>query len=407
MSDLIGFAYGEHLEGGSRRSLGYRLLAPAEPAAWRDEVESLARRLQAAPYPDHWPAADLFCSVLLADGGRLVALARYGLSDQTAGRRRGGLELVGVVGPATLDVPAALALYQWLRQRRAAADDLHQLGGRFRLDDVLPDVPALPPRADPVPVLPVRLWQDGALLFAATAPSDPDHHLGLLEQGAGTTWQWLPLVGPDFPLQTYAQRGPLVAWTPHLAGIALKLDRKSTEPALPHPARRSRFRGVSAVVLAALLLGLLAANLWSTLTLHRRLMDATPPANPSSAAAPEKRPQPPPATASDDGRDRFAAALADLLAEQTGRGETAGREGELLARYERLARRHKDLKLADGDTKGKVMVAEVSLLAGRSAERVEGLVRKALTNKGFSDKLVQAACEHVREQMLAEGGDGP
>jgi hypothetical protein len=406
MSDLIGFAYGEHLEGGSRRSLGYRLLAPAEPVPWRDEVESLARRLQAAPYPDHWPPADLFCSALLADGGRLVALARYGLSDHTPGRRRGGLEFVGVVGPAALDVPAALALYQWLGQRRAAADDLHQLGGRFSLGDVLPTVPAPLPRADPVPVLPVRLWQDGALLFAASAPSDPDHHLGLLEQGAGTSWQWLPLVGPDFPLQTYAQRGPLVAWTPHLAGVALKVDRKA-EPALPHPALRSRSRGVAVAVLATLLLGLLAANLWSTLALHRRLAEAAPPANPPAADAPEKHPQPPPATASDDGRDRFAAALADLLAEQAGRGEWAGREAEFLARYERLARRHKDLKLADGDTKGKVMVAEVSLLAGRSAERVEGLVRKALTNKGFSDKLVQAACEHVREQILAEDRDGP
>lgn len=406
MSDLIGFAYGEQLEGVSRRSLGYRLLAPAEPVPWRDEVESLARRLQAAPYPDHWPVADLFCSVLLADGGRLVALARYGLSDHTPGRRRGGLELVGVVGPAALDVPAALALYRWLGPKRVAADDLHQLGGRFDLGDVLPAAPDPRPRADPVPVLPVRLWQDGALLFAASAPSDPDHHLGLLEQGAGTTWQWLPLVGPDFPLQTYAQRGPLLAWTPHLAGVALKVDRK-TEPAPPHPARRSRVRGVTGAVLAVLLLGLLVANLWSTLALHRRLAETAPPGNPPTAEAPEKLPQSPPVTASDDGRDRFAAALADVLAEQAGRGEWAGRENEFLARYERLARRHKDLKLADGDTKGKVMVAEVSLLAGRSAERVEGLVRKALSNKGFSDKLVQAACEHVREQMLAEDRDRP
>ena len=29
------------------------------------------RRLQAAPYPDHWPATDLFCSVLLGDGRRV------------------------------------------------------------------------------------------------------------------------------------------------------------------------------------------------------------------------------------------------------------------------------------------------------------------------------------------------
>jgi hypothetical protein len=401
MSNLLGFAYGEHLEGGSQRSLGYRLLAPAEPTPWGPEVEALARRLQAAPYPEHWPATDLFCSVLLADGQRLVALARYGLSDHTPDRRRGGLELIGVVGPAALDVPAALALYQWLRQRREAADDLHQLGGRYELDAILAAVPAPPPGDDPVPVLPVRLWQDGALLFAASTPSEPDHRLRLLEQGAGTTWQWLPLVGPDFPLQSYAQRGPLVAWTPHLAGVALKLDRKTVESPVTRPARRSRFRDVLVAGLTALLLGLLGANLWSTVALHQRLAAQAPPTN-LAAEAPSRAAPAPPVTAADDGRDRFATALAELLAEQAGRSEWTGRESEFLARYERLARRHKELKLAEGNTKGKVAVAAVSLFAERSAERVEGMVRKALANKGFSDKLVQAACEHVREQILSE-----
>ena len=66
-------------------------------------------------------------------------------------------------------------------------------------------------RGSASPVLPIRLWQEGALLFAATTPSDPDQHLGLLEQGAGGSWQWLPYVGADFPLQQYAQRGPVVA----------------------------------------------------------------------------------------------------------------------------------------------------------------------------------------------------
>src|SRR5437660_7852337 len=124
--DLVGFAYGEDLEEGSQRSLGYRLLAPAQGGSWSAEVEALARRLQAAPYSDHWPATDLFCSVLLADGRRVVALARYGLSDHTPAQRRGGLELIGVVGPASLDVPTALAVYRWLHQRRDGADDLHR-----------------------------------------------------------------------------------------------------------------------------------------------------------------------------------------------------------------------------------------------------------------------------------------
>src|SRR5438552_3634804 len=135
--ELCGFAYGEHLEGPQQRSLGFRLLAPAEPARWVAEVDALARRLQATPYPDHWPATDLFCSVLLADGRRLLAVARYGLEDHTASRRRGGLELIGVVGPAGLDVPTGLAVYRWLRERRREARDLHDLGGRVSLAEAL------------------------------------------------------------------------------------------------------------------------------------------------------------------------------------------------------------------------------------------------------------------------------
>src|SRR6185312_6739690 len=135
--DLAGFAYGEDLEGVSLRSLGYRLLAPLRAEEWCGEVEALARRLQAAPYSDHWPATDLFCSVLLADGRRLVALARYGLADHTPSRRRGGLELIGVVAPAGLDVPSALIIYHWLRQRRGEVDDLHQLGGCFSLAEIV------------------------------------------------------------------------------------------------------------------------------------------------------------------------------------------------------------------------------------------------------------------------------
>src|SRR5262249_42419201 len=146
--------------------------------------------------------------------------------DHTPNPRRGGLELIGVVGPADLDVRQARAIYEWLKQRRAALEDLHTLRGTVALAEVLVPATPLPALPDPTPVLPVRVWQGGALLFAATTPSDPDHRLGLLEQEAGTAWQWLPLVGADFPLMTYAQRGPLVAWTPHLAGVAVKLEPK-------------------------------------------------------------------------------------------------------------------------------------------------------------------------------------
>src|SRR5260370_27332434 len=94
------FAYGEHLDGLAQRSLGYRLLAPARPQPWSAEVEALARRLQTTPYPDHWPPTDLFCSVLLADRSRLIAVARYGLADPTPSGRRRGLAFIAAIRPA-------------------------------------------------------------------------------------------------------------------------------------------------------------------------------------------------------------------------------------------------------------------------------------------------------------------
>jgi hypothetical protein len=398
-ADLVGFAYGEHLEGVPPRSLGYRLLAPPEPAPWCAEVEALARRLQAAPYSDHWPPTDLFCSVLLADGRRLVALARYGLADHTPSQRRGGLELVGVVAPPSLDVRAALAIYSWLQRRRVAADDLHHLGGVFPLAEVLATASPPPPASDPLPVLPVRLWQEGALLFAASTPADPDHRLRLLEQGAGASWQWLPLVGADFPLQTYSQRGPLVAWTPHFAGVALKLDRRADAPAAP---RHQRPSGLLRAVVGALLLlltGLLVANLWALHGIQRQL--AALPSQVTSAPTPTEPAPPLAVKGSDDGRERFVAALRDMLNDAGGRDWSA-EQAALLARYERLAHTHKDLRLPDSDVQGKLTVAAVSVLAGRSAERIEDSVRKALAGKGFSDKLIKAACDHVHEQLSAE-----
>jgi hypothetical protein len=400
--ELAGFAYGEDLEGVSLRSLGYRLLAPLRAEPWCAEVEALARRLQAAPYSDHWPPTDLFCSVLLSDGQRVVALARYGLADHTPSQRRGGLELIGVVAPANLDVRSALAIYHWLAQRREAVDDLHQLGGRFSLAEILATVTAPPPDTDPLPVLPVRLWQEGALLFAASTPSEPDHRLRLLEQAAGTSWQWLPLVGADFPLHTYAQRGPLIAWTPHLAGVALKLDRKSAETPVARTSPTRRGSQIVAVGFPLLMAGLLLANLWSTLALHRTL-SALPTPSPTviehtSASPPPTKPT---TTNADGGHDRFLAALHELLIEQKANREWQTDKARLLARYERLARTHKDLRVPDGNERDRMTIAAISVLAERSTDRIEDEVRKALSNKGFSDRLIQAACEHVREQFAA------
>jgi hypothetical protein len=401
---LQGFAYGEHVDGISQRSLGYRLLAPAEPQPWSAEVEALARRLQTAPYPDLWPPTGLFCSVLLADGQRLVAVARYGLADHTPSHRRGGLELIGIVGPAHLDVRSALAVYRWLQQRRAEADDLHALGGRFSLADVATTAEP-PPPSDPVPVLPVRLWQEGVLLFAATAPSDPDHRLSLLEQAAGSTWQWLPLTGADFPWPTYAPRGPVIAWTPHLAGVALKLDRKPVE----EPARPSgRRRLLSVPLLAAGLVGLLlAANLWALLSLRGRVaeLDRGAPAVASQPAPVPGDRTPGADTSGDEARERFAEALYALLLEQGGRREWSQSRDRLLAQYDRAFRDHKDLYLKDGNVKGKMAIGAANVLAQRSADRVEESVRKALSNKGFDPKLVDLACALVHEQLQKESKD--
>jgi hypothetical protein len=400
--ELAGFAYGEDLEGVSQRSLGYRLLAPLREESWCEEVEALARRLQAAPYSDHWPPTDLFCSVLLADARRVVALARYGLADRTPSQRRGGLELIGVVAPANLDVLSALAIYHWLSQRREAVDDLHQLGGRFSTAEVLATVTAPPPDTDPLPVLPVRLWHEGALLFAASTPSEPDHRLRLLEQATGTSWQWLPLVGADFPLHTYAQRGPLIAWTPHLAGVALKLDHKSTETPVVRTPRIGRGLRIAAMCLGLILAGLLIANLWSTLSLHRA-MSALPAPAPVAAEHKDSPPSPSKQTtpSADAGRDRFVAALHEMLIEQGGNREWQAEKERLLARYERLARTHKDLRVGDGSERDRLTIAAISILAERSADRIEEEVRKALSNKGFSDRVIQAACAHVREQFAA------
>jgi len=398
---LTGFAYGEHLEGLPPRSLGYRLLAPLEPEPWCAEVETLARRLQGAPYPDHWPPTDLFCSVLLADGRRLIATARYGLADHTPSQRRGGLELVGVVAAADLDVPAALAVWRWIQTRRAEADDLHALGGQFHLAEVLSAAAPAPPPADPVPVLPIRLWQEGTLLFAATAPSDPDHRLGLLDQGAGRTWQWLPLVGADFPLATYAQRGPLVAWTPHLAGVAVKLDKK--QPEAPRPARGSRLLAAGCaglLLLLALLTG--AMMLFAEIEKLRAEVAALapqPPAPPPGPAIGRASPGTP-SPGTDESRERLALALHNVLQDRLLPGEWDQLQPHLVAAYERVARQRPDLALKDSNVKGKEALGAVLLLADRGPSRVEEIVRLALSDRGYDPALVKIAAERVRQQLI-------
>lgn len=391
---LSSFAYGEHLDGPYRRSLGYRLLAPVEPQAWSAEVEALARWLQAAPYPDHWPPTDLFCSVILADGQRLVAVARYGLADHTPGQRRGGLELVGVIGPASLSMGPALAIYRWLMQRRLATEDLRSLGGPQALADALAAVPPMPAPTDPVPVLPIRLWQEGALLFAASAPSDPDHRLGLLEQVAAGAWQWLPLVGADFPLANYARRGPLIAWTPHLASVAVKFGQKPTDEV---PARVPFNRSLIAALAGAILV-LLAANLWAMLSLSHKVSSAAHPVE--TAAPPREGTTAPAAGDSDSSRQRWVLALHRLLHKHDGQAELSA--GKIAERYEHLTAIDKDLRVSSPE--GKEVVVSVDGLSRRGADRIKRSIRKAL--KGIDPRLIDLACQQVQEQLNADTLDG-
>jgi hypothetical protein len=396
---LQGFVYGEHLDSQSQRSLGFRLLAPLRAEAWCQEVEGLARRLQATPYPDHWPATELFCSVLLADGRRLVACVRYGLTDHTPSRRRGGLQMIGIIGPGSLGVTSALAVYHWLGQQRSEADVIKRIGSSLSLADLMAAVPRGQLPADPVPVLPIRLWQDGALLFAATAPSDPNHHLALLEQGTSATWQWLPLVGPDFPLQSYAQRGPLIAWTPHLAGVAVKLDRSP----LGNPIRASSSRHPVLATLLFMLLLVGGANLWATLTVPRSVQPAGP-----SSAVPGAVTEPPTTSAgpSDASGERFARALFHLLQNESGGTEWSA--AEIARQYDRLAAADKDLRLVGPDGKEipevKEVVVAMSVLPHRSAAKIEEHVRRGL--KGYDPRLIQLICQQVREQISGVNADG-
>jgi hypothetical protein len=381
---LHGFAYGEHLEGPQQRSLGFRLLTPAEPQPWSAEVEALARALQGAPYPDQWPPSGLFCSVLLADGQRLVAVARYGLADHTPSRRRSGLELAGVVGPANLGVASALAVYRWLEQRQGT-EDLRSFGGNHPLADLVAAAPAAPAPQDPLPVLPIRMWQEGALLFAATTPTGPDRHLGLLSEGAASTWQWLPLVGADFPVAKYARRGPLVAWTPHLAGVAIKLDGRG-----PAPVPVWTISGYLIAGLAVVLLVLLGANLWATLSLREKITAASPPPRSQPAVTSS------PVSATSD---KLTHGLYEFL---RSRGAiTDGNQSQLLGVYESLAAEDGDLRSTTSE--GKLTVGALGLLSRRSPGQVEAMVREALSDRGYDPALVDRACQLVRERLGSKG----
>src|SRR5262249_53966324 len=158
----------------------------------------------------------------------------------------------------------------------------------------------------------------------------------------------------------------------HLAGVALKLDPRPAT--LPASAER-RPRSALGVVGMALLLGLLlltGVNLWATASLRQQLA-----AKPRSEAPPPAPTKAATVVAGEDARERFARAVYALLVERGARRELTQNQAQLLAEYERLAHENRDLHLADSDTEGKLAVGAIDVLAQRSADHVEELVRKA------------------------------
>src|SRR5262249_32249568 len=119
----------------------------------------------------------------------------------------------GVIASGNVSVPAMLAIYHWLRQRRAETEDLRSFAGTYALDEILRRFPPPNESDQPRSGTVAGFWQHKPPLLAATAPSDPDDRLQVMKATIGD-WQWLPLVPPSFPLQTYAEKGMVFAWTP-------------------------------------------------------------------------------------------------------------------------------------------------------------------------------------------------
>jgi hypothetical protein len=386
---LQGFAYGEYLDGVPPRSLGYQLQAPVEPESWSAEVETLARQLQAACYPDQWPPAECFCSVLLGDGRRVVAVARYGRSDHTVSHRRGGLELIGVLGPGELDGATALGIYRWLCRRQPRQTDLQTLGGRYDLSEIVAGMPSSSPDAPPEAV---GVWQEQPLLLAALSPADPQRCLRFLDRPVPSGWQCLPFVGPDFPFSTYAARGPLVGWIPFVSPGS---KRANSVPALERAASRPWSKALALIAVCLLLL-LLSANLWALLANRKSRLAA----DDLQAQKTETHDQNVvrPATTDESAAEPFARALHQLLENQQATKEWT--QAQLLQEYQASVER--DQRLRATSLEGKMAVGAVGALSRRSASRVEQLVREALAHKGYDDELVNLACVRIRERLARD-----
>ncbi|MFO0965768.1 MAG: hypothetical protein U0793_09325 [Gemmataceae bacterium] len=386
---LQGFVYAEDRDG--VRSLGFKLLAPGA-APWAAEVETLARKLQACPCPEGWPSAGLFCSVLLEDGQRLVALARYGVRDHSPGQRPGGLELIGGVGPARLDLGQARAVVDWLRERRDQVDDPRELAGPIALDH-LPaprretKEPASGPPADAARLAcwSGRLAEAGTLLLSGAAADEPDRTLASLTS-MPERWQWLPYCGADFPFETWARRGPLLAWLPPRADLSLLLTRPRVEAAPAAAPSKLPW------IFAGGLLVIALCNIWAWLTLPGRLPPAAPP-----VVAPAQDGQ---GGAGADGNASVLPRPWYRLAASRSGGKLPGDEAAR-SLYERLLATDPDLRVDARE--GQAFVAASSRLADYQPDRIARLIVEEFGDKkGIDPEIVRLISDRVRQRLLRD-----
>ena len=101
-------------------------------------------------------------------------------------------------------------------------------------------IPAAPPIPTDAPQIHAQLSANGALLLTGCTAEQPDRGLGALQTAPPDNWQWLPYCGADFPFETYAQRGPLIAWLPPRLDLAVLLTRPRPEAAPVPPSRPPR-----------------------------------------------------------------------------------------------------------------------------------------------------------------------
>jgi hypothetical protein len=271
---------------------------------------------------------------------------------------------------------------------------LRSRDGLYSLTEIIAQVPEPAASGETAPLLPVRLWQEGTLLFAAMTPTDPDDRLVLLERGTGSAWQWLPLVGSDFPLPTYAERGPLIAWSPPLAGGPPKRDHKPVEAV-----SRSRLRHRIRVALVWGLLLLLVGNLWATLTARKQALPT-----PSAEVPPEPivKSSPSPARTTEvSTRDQLTEILTRLLEKQ--HATQGWTQNQLLDRYQHLET--EDAHFRVSDSREKAVLGAIVLLSRRNPQRIEAAVRKVLDGRGYDPELVNLVCRRIQEQLAAEAQD--